>query len=682
MPSNTSRGPVWVKRREGGVMRLRVACLCMAVLMAVAPGCVQSEESVVRAVALDRRLADSPDASDIFNKTLASKDAKFAPRGSRTPPTPPTRVMPSYSPPSRAFFTPPLPPEYLHPFADKPTLRGSNSDSSGGSISGRRPIPPPPPFRLPPEELIPIRPPDLAPHDSKKKTLNTPSFKKIPEATFSETSSSTASSNSRTNETFDFVPMISYPSVSRILYGGGGRKHDTIDKIVRIDKEPRTIKEEMTKALVPPVKQEETAPPPPVELPREEEETTEEETEGPEEVAVGADQVPLGNGGVQSAPQPPELPEPRTRHVLGVAWDIHVYLVAALFALLALISFINIIRFLYCKHLLSRGYFLSVHGILFIVGCARSFYLFYDAYNISGSFAEPVSSLLLNMVFPLLTSGFAVLFQFLLSAAEVKALNSRLQNAPMLAVLIVCYLVLNLSVHLYSGDSAYSMLLPLVCQCLFIITCVALGLAYLYLYKSLSQSCVHKVERWSLAHAIRVTLATAMLSVLMAAVQLYGMLGVYEVLAEGRPQPWLWWGFQLSVRVIEVSMCYLMAWAGGMQRDLSTSSSPANDQPPSVEDIYPAICTANQAYTLRSTKQFDDTFPLNSLHHHHHQHPPPHQPPLDRRSIKKHPSLERRLQPSPSMLVAENGFVRFRTMADADISDDAYTTANTIHDYA
>jgi hypothetical protein len=650
---------------------------------------VYSEESLVRSVTLDKRLVDS-EASDIFNKTLASKDSSKFQRGARTPPTPPTRVMPSYSPPSRSFFTPPLPREYLHPFADKPTLRGSNSDSV--NVPNRRPIPPPPPFKLSPEELIPIRPPDLAPHDTKKKTLNTPSFKKVADAGYSEMSSTT-SSNARGNETFDFVPILPYPSVSRILYGGSGRKHDVLqEKIERVriehDKEPRTIKQEIMKALIPPVKQEEVIERKPVESPKQEViEVALEESETHESVPEMTEasknneeaqkqEVTEDRVESEAAPQP-ERPEPRTRHVLGIAWDIHVYLIASLFTILALCSLINIIRIIHYKHLLSRGYFLSVHGILLIIGCMRSFYLFYDAYNINGTFPERISDLLMNMVFPLITSAFAILFLFLLTAAEVKALNNKLQKASILAILIMLDLALNVSVHLYSRGTPYSMLLPLICQCVFIIVCVGLGLAYLYLYKSLSQSCVHKAghmysgecERWSLAHAIRVTLATAMLSLLMAAVHLYGMLGVYEVLSEGRPQPWLWWGFQLSVRVIEISMCSLLAWAG-MQRD--TSSIP--EQPASVEDIYPAICTANQAYTLRSTKQYDDTFPLNSLHPHAHT--------SERRSIKKHPSLDRRLQPSPSMLVAENGFVRFRTIADAEIPDDAYTTANSIHEYA
>ncbi|XP_075145957.1 uncharacterized protein LOC142220617 [Haematobia irritans] len=72
--------------------------------------------------------------------------------------------IPSYSPPARSFFTPPLPPEYQHPFADKPTLRGTNNEGgivpNTGSYINRRPIPPP--SLMPGHERIPFRPPDLA----------------------------------------------------------------------------------------------------------------------------------------------------------------------------------------------------------------------------------------------------------------------------------------------------------------------------------------------------------------------------------------------------------------------------------------------------------------------------------------------------------------------------------------
>lgn len=70
--------------------------------------------------------------------------------------------MPSHSSPARAFFTPPLPPEYQNPFADKPTLRGTNNEAvleKTVNYINRRPIPPP--SLMPGHERIPLRPPDL-----------------------------------------------------------------------------------------------------------------------------------------------------------------------------------------------------------------------------------------------------------------------------------------------------------------------------------------------------------------------------------------------------------------------------------------------------------------------------------------------------------------------------------------
>lgn len=90
--------------------------------------------------------------------------------------------IPSYSPPARSFFTPPLPPEYQHPFADKPTLRGTNNEGgivpNTGSYINRRPIPPP--SLMPGHERIPFRPPDLPPSGNAPATSVANSAAQIP----------------------------------------------------------------------------------------------------------------------------------------------------------------------------------------------------------------------------------------------------------------------------------------------------------------------------------------------------------------------------------------------------------------------------------------------------------------------------------------------------------------------
>jgi hypothetical protein len=146
-----------------------------------------------------------------------------------------SKDIPSYVPPSRAFFTPPLPPEYQNPFADKPTLRGTNSDG----FASRRPLPPP--SLMPNKDRIPFRPdlpkvnvekmpekPNEQPRpnpandkNEKKKTLNTPS-QNVKLGEF-------YGLNRNHNES-SFEYEKSYapePSITRILSGSNGR-HDDI----------------------------------------------------------------------------------------------------------------------------------------------------------------------------------------------------------------------------------------------------------------------------------------------------------------------------------------------------------------------------------------------------------------------------------------------------------------------
>ena len=137
----------------------------------------------------------------------------------RATPPPVFREQPSYAPPSKSFFTPPLPPELSNPFADKPTLRGTHYDPHE---IPRRPVPPP--SGSPAQERIPIRPPDLplGPSEpperpaSKSKTHNLSKEQKSFEAPETE----------KRNSSNDFAPTLHYPSISRILSGSNGRKQD------------------------------------------------------------------------------------------------------------------------------------------------------------------------------------------------------------------------------------------------------------------------------------------------------------------------------------------------------------------------------------------------------------------------------------------------------------------------
>lgn len=358
--------------------------------------------------------------------------------------------------------------------------------------------------------------------------------------------------------------------------------------------------------------------------------------------------IPGGDPSIHVAISPSTPAHKDLREKWGVAWDIHVYLTGSLFTILSLYSVINIARVNACKRLLSFGYYISLHGFLFVIGILRSVYLFYDAYNVSKLFPEPVALLLLHIVSPCITSAFLILFIFLLQSAKVNMISVHLQKSCVIIAFILLHLCLCISLDLTAGFMSDVAILPLICQCIFVVVCVCFGLAYVYMYRVLEKSATRKHEhvfgsaftnlhRPTLAIAVRTTLATALLCLLLAAVQLYGIFGVNETLDwETKPLPWLRWGHQFSVRIIELSICFLLLWAGiqSLQQDHTEeeknsqssgfalfrcrqcTTTPQNSE--TADDIYPAVCVTNQAihdYTVRTGKKvYDDSFPLNNLH--------------------------------------------------------------------
>lgn len=732
----------------------------------------------------DKRLLDE-DPQDIYNKTLASKSSTIRNDGGpRTSRMPSMMVFPSTSrypvppmlpdgldaashPPNRGgFFTPPLPRDQFNfPFADKPTLRGSNSEST--ATNKRPPIPPIVPKIE--RERIPIKRPDLVTQsDTKKKTINTPSVQKLPEAlNYSEPSSSPSSTTHRINDTFQVVlpavHNISLTSIYRML--NTGNNHDYIgSNKSRLEQElktskthfsastskspppiPTTVKPSPSSALSPgPMYEEERRrePPPIFMYP-----SNNFEPNVNQEIILKEQQVTEGKNDfsppVKSVQESaivntvPDHPEPRAKYILGLAWDIHVYLIAVLFTILACISGLSLVRMKSFKWLLPYGYFFAVHSLLTVIGAVRSIYLFYDAYNIGKSFSKPVNRLMLNAVFPFLVCIFALMFLFIINIVDFKTEFYYARKSNVILSLVLVYVVFSVCIDLYADLTPYSSMLVLLSQCLFVLLCIALGVAYIMFYRYANRSSLRKQNsvygtaftdplRPSLAHAIRVMLATSLLSLLMAAIQLIGIFCIYDRLNRDQPHPWLWWAFELSVRVIEVSICFLVFWAAvqplrGVEDEKETQSHNSasgfplfpwgaggtprgSDHGGNGDDIYPAICSTNQAihnYTLRTGKQvYEDIFQYCNASSHSVTPVPTHllSHTTERRSFKRHPldvdpvrsacgtltgtgyPLDRRPQPSPSMLIDEKGIVRFRSIADAELhNEDAFSRSHLSH---
>ncbi|XP_012267591.1 proline-rich transmembrane protein 4 [Athalia rosae] len=689
---------------------------------------------------------------------------------------PPYREIPSYAPPARAFFTPPLPPEYLNPFADKPTLRGTNTDTHSGV---RRPVPPP--SLTPAHERIPIRPPDLVqgasqspekPPASRNKPLNTPSKEQ------QKGLEVVGDTDRKNNSSSEVVPTLHYPSISRILSGSNGRKQDVPEILFRpvstkvpplhnlpphsTTEGPSTTSTQrtITKIFNP------VTHPTIFNLPntrRQEEDNGDHNLKDENGDAHGIRTENIEIVDAERLPYPqPQPPAPSKRpsgnnHVINqvdshplastwnIAWSLHVYVAAIMFTLMALYSIYKIVRFNEATNLLSQSYFLTVHLLLTTICTLRCFHLFYDAYNLAGSLPEPLSRVLMYLPAPLLTTAFATLVLYLARCSQAPSLNNKFISPTALVLCSAVHVVLCISLHVsthvldYNDDAK---ILPLVCQCVYIIVCVTLGLCYMYVYrvarsqiqitntKSVGNHVGADPTTVALSTAITTTIATAMLSILMGFVQLYGIFGVQGRI--GPPgYPWLWWGWQFSVRLLELSICGLLAWVGSLsqyplrEKQLQQHSAHSgfalfpcgsSTSTENMDDVlYPAICSTNQAiqnYTNRTGKQvYDDSFPLNTLPEHlnisgtFERHSirksgtMGHFPHEARSSLNRHGNGVQTLRASSdsrgrhtpiqnlhdqpptsgsTMLVAEDGFVRFRSLgAEEDDLSDSHSIVGT-----
>ncbi|KAH8336651.1 hypothetical protein KR074_009633, partial [Drosophila pseudoananassae] len=712
------------------------------------------------------------------------------------PPTIPMYAgdVPSYSPPSRTFFTPPLPPEFKNPFADKPTLRGSNNE--GLLTINRRPIPPP--SLMPSQDRIPIRPPELSGNSNdpistssedvtsvngglnnkksyfnsefgtmpdidgfdKKKNLNTPA-RASSEQLLNQTVK-TRGPESQLQDTLDPVQKQEVlPNIRRIL-GSNGNNGDI----------PAVLLKQVTQRPILSVRQPPSSPIVVIENTSKNDDLFDgDQSSGASQNINQSKNIPghfyekanqstgttpsaaaaIGDSSatslsyattnaadlektskISNEKESEATRGSRNRDVSAAAaasahttwtwaWNIHIYLSVVLFTILSVYLFYKLLTYNKLTHLFTQSYFVCINLTLIVICIMRIFFLCFDAYNIHGTFNIFSGELLLNLPSTFLTVAFSVLILFLF----LKSLNHKNNRYSALirplTVVVGCGVHVLLCVTLHYVES-YTLrnqnlyfqqqqqqqyfrrqqlyyqqnqgnipgtpstlvslpqaprVLTLICQIIYIFICLSLGFLYLYLYRILkrilrskSQNYIHGYQ--NLSYAIHITIATALLFVLMAGLQIFGAIcistsrqtNIFDV-------DWLQWGYQFSLRLLEISIIALISWVTGLKTNIGhnsqnvansevrttgaiMSTTGAYGQPENstnnvmrqkntangngnhnsnvtnfflpctssssqehFETDYPAICNTNtnlHTYTMRTGKLiYDDSYALNSI---------------------------------------------------------------------
>lgn len=569
----------------------------------------------------------------------------------------PTKSMynkepPSYVPPSRAFFTPPLPPEYQNPFADKPTLRGTNSDS----FANRRPLPPP--SLMPNKDRIPFRPdlpkvniekiPErsngnadqyrpITPNQNnnqdkneKKKSLNTPS-QTVRLGEFHGL-------NRNINESSFEYEKTYVPAINRILSGSNGRHDELPDILLRtVTDSPNVQQRQVPKTRIPVEEstvrlhdfEVQESPKPKMETPKNDVPKTDiiqdnkpvERTESvtlkkenpipekknhPEDVTTQmSDVINLPNVKEKELNRDMNVTKAKSDEIWLICWNVHVYLVIFGYILLAMFSIYKLIRYENDPHMFSKSYFLTIHLMLTVICVLRIFYLIYDPYNLYNSFNIFLYDFLHNFPLSLLATTFAVLILFLLKRTlthlEVKTRPVFLVVFALLHILLCfCLSIVETLGHLEKASLT-------ICKPVFVLLAWALGFSYLYLYRIIKNVLAKKSQNLSemctqnISYASHITIAVALLFVLLGLVQLYALFFIkVDRFNKEIKHHWILWSFELSVRFIELSIITLLAIVVSLkmsQREKQSAGGfplfPCTTSDSSTDNIYPNNCNTN-----------------------------------------------------------------------------------------
>lgn len=262
------------------------------------------------------------------------------------------------------------------------------------------------------------------------------------------------------------------------------------------------------------------------------------------------------------------------------AWHVHIYTFGSLFALLAIYLLVCLLRLRHALHLLNNYYFVAVNLILFMFCLLRALFLLVDGYNSDHTYHYLLGFLLFYMAFPCLTSAFALIFYAFLKTAKVHYLSSKFQCLPFLITVIVIHYLLPITAAILIGLFLSVKILLFVCQIFFVLWGLFLFLSYIYVYKKLHfaagkrqklllqlrEAKIHMdnytiyKERLTLCLGVTVALFSSIIGTFCICLQVYSALYFLGIFPNELPRPWPWWGYQTAVRFFEFLFCIIITY--------------------------------------------------------------------------------------------------------------------------
>ncbi|XP_013782246.1 uncharacterized protein LOC106466502 [Limulus polyphemus] len=272
----------------------------------------------------------------------------------------------------------------------------------------------------------------------------------------------------------------------------------------------------------------------------------------------------------------------KSKNMLGIAWELHVYVTGSSFGLLALYSFVSILKLGTYEKLLSRGYFISISLMLFVMGIIRALYLLFDPYNTQGFYPPVLNNFIFNSGFLCATSAFGVLSLALLQITQVDILPQHVQSPIFLSGVTIFQFAFSFTTDVLQGFGLGETLLLLIFQATQLLWALTLALGYIYAFRKLYKSAVKKqsemirvaftrlhidgaqlpkkLPKPTLCLAVRSTVIIALFGLLMVALRVFGIIYIDGIFEAKPPTSWTWWGYQLGSRIVELLLCFTICF--------------------------------------------------------------------------------------------------------------------------
>ena len=262
------------------------------------------------------------------------------------------------------------------------------------------------------------------------------------------------------------------------------------------------------------------------------------------------------------------------------AWDLHWITFTALFVLLAVCSFIALVKSTRIKkQKVARNLSYAVYLLLVTLGVTRALFLSLFPYELQANINTPpaITRLLFGVGFPCLTAAFALIqISFTESTKSSQIAYSKVGKIKFLILVVAVHFGIVVLVDIITTLVMKRSFLYVLCIIYFLLMTLITGIRITYSgIKVVLEGNENRnvIQALTLKHSygrglnssslratrkvLTITITTALCCLFLASVQLYALADVIKYLMDPdapKPSPWAWYTFQTFFRLIELAM--------------------------------------------------------------------------------------------------------------------------------